>query len=225
VRFEAPLKFYRQQPRRATWRALVTSEGSGLIAHVTLESVRELRAPKTKEATQRVRHFSGRVYLEPLSTHAHSRPLKEHIPVWNGRMTLEPTTIYRVYFHGPTFQVLAGAQASPEQAVGRLCDRLLPITTSQRRTLLTPQLIELCLQTAGVWEFGKAGTLALPAAIERVEFYPPQACTGQGQAHASPLYAEIKPRQEHGGQIRFDARVVDEQGNVYLKLYGYRTAR
>ena len=50
-----------------------------------------------------------------------------------------------------------------------------------------------------------------------------------------PVYAEVHPtaddQQEQeqtsssGERFKFDARVVDKEGNVYLELRGYRTAR
>ena len=45
-----------------------------------------------------------------------------------------------------------------------------------------------------------------------------------GGAMGGAIYAEIIPKAQ-GDQASFDARVVDERGTVYLKLYGYRTSR
>jgi hypothetical protein len=69
-----------------------------------------------------------------------------------------------------------------------------------------------------VWEIGKTGTLALPTAIERVVLH-------RSQENGSLLYAEIEPRTGPGDEVSFDGRVLDEQGNLYLELTGYRTAR
>jgi len=132
-----------------------------------------------------------------------------------------------VYFHGPAFQVVEAAQAGQDRVVARFKADLPPITAGPAEMLLPARLIELCLQTAGVWEIGHTGALALPTAVERVVFF--KACSQPG-AHGDPtgdepsLYAEITPRIQ-GDDPSFDARVVDEQGNVYLELYGYRTAR
>jgi hypothetical protein len=38
-----------------------------------------------------------------------------------------------------------------------------------------------------------------------------------------PIYAEVKPR-ECGQELSFDARVVDEEGNVFIELENYRTS-
>jgi hypothetical protein len=171
-----------------------------------------------------MQHFTGRVLLAPSAMHDESPVHTERAPVWNGQPTVDPEAIYRVYFHGPAFQVLEGAQAGVERVVGRLRTDRPAITGDGKRTLLPPHLIELCLQTAGVWEIGKTGTLALPTAIDQVTFYSPGAGAGEQSANGSAIYAEIVPK-EQGNQVSFDARVVDEQGTVYLELCGYRTSR
>jgi hypothetical protein len=74
------------------------------------------------------------------------------------------------------------------------------------------------MQTAGVWEIGKTGVLALPTAIERAVVHRLPAENGR-------LYAEIEPRQAGTDDLSFDGRVVDEAGNLYLEVQGYRTAR
>jgi malonyl CoA-acyl carrier protein transacylase len=219
VDFNAPLKFYRQEPRKATWRAVVTPDASeadvsGLVAHVTLESVREIAATKTQ---QHAVHFAGQVRLVPQPTAA-DEALAADPPSWSGETSIEPEAIYRVYFHGPAFQVLDGVQSGGGRVTGKMRADLPPIMGKTKQTLTLPRLIELCMQTAGVWEIGKTGTLALPTAIERVVLHRPQ-------ENGALLYAEIKPRTGPGDEVSFDGRVVDDQGNLYLELTGYRTAR
>jgi hypothetical protein len=126
--------------------------------------------------------------------------------------------IYDVYFHGPAFQVLDGVQSDGARVTGRYSTDLPPMTETEKETVIAPLLIELCLQTAGVWEIGKTGVLALPTAIEQVVVHRMPTADGH-------IYAEIEP---HGGgkdDMAFDARVVDAEGNIYLEVHGYRTAR
>jgi NAD(P)-dependent dehydrogenase (short-subunit alcohol dehydrogenase family) len=213
VQFQAPLKFYRGEPRSMTWRARVGPEGTGLLAEVALESSRALKGGNV----QHTRHFSGRVHLAPRTEEDGERPSAEP-PKWNGAETLSQQAIYRVYFHGPAFQVLDGVQSDGTGVVGRYSDHLPPMADQEVQTLVAPLLIELCLQTAGVWEIGKTGVLALPSTIECVRVHGLPANGGQ-------LYAEIAPRQGAADELAFDARVIDENGVVYLELEGYRTAR
>jgi len=83
--------------------------------------------------------------------------------------------------------------------------------------LMAPRLIELCFQTAGVYEMVRAGVMALPLAIGSVTTYrQPE------QADGARLYALVTPVE---GGAAFDAQVVDDAGNVYVDLHGYRTVR
>jgi hypothetical protein len=93
-----------------------------------------------------------------------------------------------------------------------------------RETITLPLLVELCMQTAGVWEIGKTGTLALPMAIQQVVWHRSDALHPL-QENGSCLYAEIEPQTGAGDEVCFDGRVVDDKGNLYLELKGYRTAR
>jgi hypothetical protein len=76
-----------------------------------------------------------------------------------------------------------------------------------------PRLIELCFQTAGVWELGTAGRMALPTRVERVVRYA-------GADAPGALWAVVSPRDGGDG---VDAEVVDEAGRVRVRLEGYRT--
>jgi hypothetical protein len=232
VQFEAPLKFYRNEPRTLIWQAVVTPEKDGLVAHITLESTRQL-----KTGQQHALHFSGRVHMRPVSADAAARAptslAAAEVPEPDAP-AVEPGDIYRVYFHGPAFQVLARVQGDGTRLLGKMKSDLPSITAREKQIMTWPRLIELCLQTAGVWEIGKTGTLALPTAIEQITIH--QARQNGNQANdIHPVYAEIHPTADNqqeqeqapstGQRFRFDARVVDKEGNVYLELRGYRTAR
>jgi len=80
--------------------------------------------------------------------------------------------------------------------------------------VMEPRLIELCFQTAGIWEMGKQDRMGLPLHIDCVSLLrlPDLADT--------PLYAVVTPELTGG---TFDAYVVDAKGNQYVKLSGYRT--
>jgi hypothetical protein len=95
----------------------------------------------------------------------------------------------------------------------------LPLDTTDagHGSLVGPRLIELCFQTAGVWEIGKTGQLALPTAVDRVIVRNPSSAGG-------PLVAEVTANQS-GDTLSFGARVRDGEGNVHVELEGYRTSR
>ncbi|MGH2982980.1 MAG: polyketide synthase dehydratase domain-containing protein, partial [Solirubrobacterales bacterium] len=77
---------------------------------------------------------------------------------------------------------------------------------------MAPRLIELCFQTAGVYELGSAGRMALPTHVDRITRYPGE--------DAGPAWAVVRPRD--GGE-GVDAEVVDGSGRVRVRLEGYRT--
>jgi hypothetical protein len=219
VNFTAPLKYYRGQARTAAWRAVVSPEAGGLVADVTLESTREIAATG---AQQHATHFFGRVHLVPQAEEQAEPPTAGPL-TWNGNAenagaVVEPADIYQVYFHGPAFQVLGGVQRQGESVVGKLAADLPAFTGAPRTMLTLPRLLELCLQTAGVWEIGKTGVLALPTAIERVVVH-------KMPDNGETLYAQMAARPGTDDELAFDGRVVDEKGQVYLELSGYRTAR
>jgi hypothetical protein len=213
VRFLAPFKFYRNEPRRITWHAQVVKETGGLVAHITLESILALKT----RPNERMQHFSGRVFLRPLPLPESGDLRRVNPPHWNGAYTVDSETIYRLYFHGPAFQVLDGVQRSGDHILGRLARNLPSMTSREHPMLSAPVLIELCLQTAGIWEIGATGVLSLPSSIERLDIY-------ESHIHGVPIYAEVNPIPDSANRLSFDARVVDAEGRLYLELKNYRTS-
>ena len=100
--------------------------------------------------------------------------------------------------------------------VGRFA-KDLPITVNgEPQAVTTPLLVELCFQTAGLWEAGTTGIMALPHSIGTLTIYP-------RRVNGVPIYAEVTPRMEEG-KLCFDARVVDAKGHMYLELSNYQTS-
>ena len=114
-------------------------------------------------------HFSGEVHLIPANTPL-EKPLSK-APHWNGSFTLQAEDIYKLYFHGPAFQVLAGVQKNGELVLGKLNKQIPPLMESDKKLVSVPILVELCLQTAGVWDIGKDGSLSLPQSIGSLRLF------------------------------------------------------
>jgi hypothetical protein len=96
-------------------------------------------------------------------------------------------------------------------------NKKLPAFTVGEQTMIsTPTLVELCFQTAGIWEIGKTGVMALPRSIESLTLY-------RQNVNGATIYAEVKPFHSGNGELHFDARVVDSKGRLYLELKEYRT--
>jgi acyl transferase domain-containing protein/NAD(P)-dependent dehydrogenase (short-subunit alcohol dehydrogenase family) len=209
VNFLAPFKFYRNEPRPVTVEAVVHPHGDALIADCRLLGHRTL---PNQTAPQVNTHFTARVRL---TKHAPALVAGPALSTPEGHV-IEATDIYRLFFHGPAYQVVERAWWDGKRIVGLMANGL-PYNhhPSCLPALMAPRWIELCFQTAGVWEMGGQGRMGLPQHIDRVSLLvrDPQRAEGRLYAVVTP-----NPREES-----FDAEVVDAKGNRYLQLSGYRT--
>ena len=244
VNFLAPFKFYRSEARTVTIQAIFAPCGDGLIASCKLTGSRTLPNQAEPQITT---HFTGRVRLTKhpasagfgLAGQEHSpleRPLPEAVTAPHGS-TMEASDIYRLYFHGPAYRVLERAWRDGNRIVGQMA-KSLPThhQPPERPTTVSPRLIELCFQTAGLWEMSAQGRMGLPSHIHQVCVRPasdpdgagvlaaeghPEAVNQDAAVAERTIFAVVTPDPEHGS---FDAEVVDAAGNPYVHLRGYRTA-
>jgi hypothetical protein len=209
VNFLAPFKFYRNEPRTATIQAVIRPQGDALVADCRLSGSRPLPNQAEPQVTT---HFTARVRLtkKPVEVAAGSAP---GAPTGS---VVEAADIYRVYFHGPAYQVLERAWGDGNRIIGQMPEGLPNHHhPPERRTLMAPRLVELCFQTAGVWEIGVQGRMGLPRHVHQVSLWrAPETADGRR------LYAVVIPDPDRGS---FDAEVVDTAGNRYVHLSGYRT--
>ncbi|HMT21107.1 MAG TPA: polyketide synthase dehydratase domain-containing protein, partial [Promineifilum sp.] len=145
-----------------------------------------------------------------------AQPVIDFTPPACETLPIPAEAVYRVYFHGPAYQVLESVDVQGDTAVGLMAAGLPPNTSpADAASIMAPRLIELCFQTAGVWDIRTTGTMALPLGLKSVSVYKQPA-----EANGSRLYALVTALD--GGEA-YHARVVDESGAVYLDLKGYRT--
>jgi hypothetical protein len=211
--FHSPFKFYRGQPRTLQLSATVRPCGRGeLVATTALRSTTEPARPGLPAREDL--HFTATLRL------TQAAPVAPQQLPWQleGARVVERDAIYRIYFHGPAYQVLERATLAGDRAVGLMAHELPPNSQpADAATLMAPRLIELCFQTAGVWEMANKGVMALPLGIGAVTTYrQPEAAGG------ARLCALVTARD---GGAAFDARVVDESGNLYVELQAYRTVQ
>jgi hypothetical protein len=100
--------------------------------------------------------------------------------------------------------------------IGRLADTL-PANhdPAELPTVMAPRLIELCFQTAGMYELGVNDRYGLPSRITRVQKLRDISPDDR------PFYSVVRHSETGAG---FDADVVDQDGEVFLRLVDYRTA-
>ena len=204
--FLAPLKFYRDEPRTVTLRAVIRRDGTDLVADCTLACSRRLKGDEVPRWTT---HATGSVRL----TAQAPRPEVDDSPTQEAAVSVGHADIYRLFPHGPAYQVLEKAWRRDGDAVGLLADPLPPDhSPGGGGTTTEPRLVELCFQTVGLWDLGQAGQLALPGHANLIRtLHKPQ---GDG-----PLFALVHP----AGDGSFDCRVVDPAGDVLVRIDGYRS--
>ena len=208
VNFLAPFKFYRSEPRALLIETQIHPHGEQLLADCRLIGHRSL--PNQAEP-QPTTHFTARVRLAKQRTQAPSvlalgRP-EGHV--------IAAADIYRVYFHGPAYQVIEKAWWDGHRLIGLMASNLPPNhQPSELRTIMQPRLIELCFQTAGIWELGVQGRMGLPQHVRQISLYRTPAATD------GKLYAVLTPDATQGS---FDVDVIDTKGNCLLRLTGYQT--
>ncbi|MGH0030183.1 MAG: SDR family oxidoreductase [Myxococcota bacterium] len=208
VEFLAPFKFYRDEPRALEPRARLREarDGSeGWVADCRLIGSRELAG---RGETQVTEHFRARLRLG-------KRPAGENVdaPSVPSDGGAGRDDVYRVYFHGPAYQLLDRVWSDGQgRVVGRLAtERPADREPADAPLATRPLLLELCFQTAGVAEIARTGRLGLPSRIERVELPDVDAPEGD-------VFAVV---EECDGV--YDARVVDARGRTLLEMTGYAT--
>jgi hypothetical protein len=208
VNFLAPFKFYRSEAREVRVETKIHPQGNQLVADCRLIGYRSL--PNQTEP-QRTTHFTARVRLAKQPAPA---PLVNPLGTPEGHV-IEATDIYRLYFHGPAYQVVEKAWWDGKRVIGLMAKALPPNhQPSELSTVMAPRLIELCFQTAGIWEMGLQGRMGLPRHVREVSLYcAPNQANGQ-------LYAVLTPDAVPGS---FEVDVLDTKGNCYLRLSGYET--
>ncbi len=209
INFLAPFKFYRDEPRTITLQAVFSAQGDDLVADCRLTGKRLLpNQPEPQETT----HFTARVRIGKQTP----AEIAGAAPSLSPEAIVQAAQIYRVYFHGPAYQVLQRAWSDGPRMIGEMtADLPANHQPSDRPALIAPRLIELCFQTAGLWEMGTRGVMGLPQYVKHVSFFRVP------QRPQETLYALVTPHSQEGS---FDAEVVDAAGNRYLRLAGYRTA-
>src|SRR5664280_2731113 len=149
ITFDAPFKFYRDEPRQITIEACLTPEGNELVANCRLIGARMLPNQPEPQITT---HFTGRVRLaRHLQSGATTAP-----PMPPDGAGVVADAIYKVYFHGPAYRVLDRSWRQGDRQIGLLAEGLPANHQPPELPLLTaPRLLELCFQTAASGSWGR----------------------------------------------------------------------
>src|SRR5581483_5502991 len=186
VDFQAPFKFYRHEPRTVTVHVTYAAEGDFVVAKCRLTGIRTL--PNQTEP-QISTHFTARVRLTKQAPEAKTGPA----PGAETAAAVTAAGVYRIYFHGPAYQVIDRAWIDSEgrRMIGQMPASLAANHHPPELTLAAmPRLIDLCFQTAGLWEISMRHRMGLPLHIDRITFcHAPESADG-------PLYAVVTPNAD-----------------------------
>jgi acyl transferase domain-containing protein/acyl carrier protein/NAD(P)-dependent dehydrogenase (short-subunit alcohol dehydrogenase family) len=208
VEFLSPFKFYRNQPRTVIVRTDFRMDDEDIVADCSLIGLRTLHGQTEPEITT---HFTGSIRLvseKPES--AKESPVTE----MHGGLKVEASHIYSLYFHGPAYQVLDSAWRSGDEVVGMFA-KSLPANhePAELPALVSPRSIELCFQTVSLSILALQERLGLPYAFRELKIasFP--------EKGAGETFFSVTSSNADG---TYNARMLDDKGNVYLTLLGYR---
>jgi acyl transferase domain-containing protein/acyl carrier protein/NAD(P)-dependent dehydrogenase (short-subunit alcohol dehydrogenase family) len=209
VSFLTPFKFYRNQPRTITIHADFSTDKDDIIADCRLLGSRTLHGQSEPEVTM---HFAGRVRLvanPPPSVN------ESEAPQLDNDAKIEAPHVYRLYFHGPAYQVIDSAWRKGDRLVG-LFAKNLPANHDPSELPLAayPRFVELCFQTASLSGLALQSRLGLPYAFRDLKII-----SSPDDALNTAFFSVVVPNPDG----TYDAKVVDDKGKLYLILQGYQT--
>ena len=210
VSFMTPFKFYRNQPRTLTIHA---SFSAGERGHPCVLPAGGFAAASRAFGAGNHHPFHwARAFG---STAAAGRKRKSRFPSQRMAPKRIRLRIYRVYFHGPAYQVIDSAWRAGGNIIASFAKNLpanhepsdLPVSAS-------PRFVELCFQTASLAGLARQSRLGLPYAFRELTVV---------SIPEKELDAAFFSAVATNPDGTYDAKVIDGKGKVYLILRGYQT--
>ena len=210
IQFRLPIKLLRNRPQGIRVSGKTDADGTYMEIESDFFNSKGIKVGSTRH------HFMARTLDGFISTWDQ---VKENAMTGiNGVVTVTKEEIYQKYFHGPSFQVLAGILHVDEKeslAVYNTTPR--PQWNDGPRTLLSnPMLIEAAFQCCGFQDMAVAHKMTLPDGIDEVAVL-----NNQVPPDTLYLYGVNKGTTAEGKTLH-DAYVFDEKGNVWVEIHGYR---
>ena len=210
VHFYLPIKLLRNRPQAVR----VIGKAAGNEASMEIES--DFINSKGVKMGNTRRHFTAHTLGSFVSTWDSVKA--EAMTGLNVPMSVSKEEIYKKYFHGPSFQVLAGivhVDKHASLAVYHTTPR--PQWNDGPRTLLAnPMLIEAAFQCCGFQDMSIEHKMTLPDGIAEVAVLNKQVPPAQLY-----LYG-VNRGNTADGKTLHDAYVFDAQGNVWVEIHGYQ---
>jgi hypothetical protein len=212
VAFSLPVKLLRNRP--ASVKVAVRPNTAGLSLALSTDFVNaqgiKLGGPKT--------HFTAKAPAEDPRPEVLAAWKKLPRPKAGTELEVGAEAIYSAYFHGPSFQVLAGLLSTSEKESLALYRRpQAPLWPSGGETLkFSPMLIEAAFQACGYRDLRYAKRMTLPDSIGRVLVFE----TGQTPTELL-VWTRYKGAAGSAKSV-YDAYVYEPSGRLWLALENYR---
>jgi hypothetical protein len=152
----------------------------------------------------------------PRHAAADGRPSMVEATPLSPATSVSQVDVYDLLFHGPAFQVVAGAHYREGSMTCPLTVRLPPSHDRAVESEVAPRLIELALQCAGLLELAQSGRMMIPHSIAWIDRFLPLDVD-----HGAPLAA--RATRSAAADPAIDIEVTDELGRLVLRVERYRT--
>ena len=211
VRFAVPIKLLRNKPADVKIKALVLGSGAG--CEIRLES--DFVSPKGLRLGQTRTHFKAVSTADaPSAWNPEMRPALPKLKKYKA----DASTIYKTYFHGPSFQVLDGIISVEKTSVLAVFKRpAAPLWKhGQQKLVFHPLVFEALFQACGWRDIQFDRAMALPDAIGAAIVYDHEPVDPETLF----LYGVFKGRSDDGRSL-YDAWAFDGEFNLTAELRDY----
>ncbi len=210
VHFYLPIKLLRNRPQAVRVIGKVDGNSTQMEIESDFINSKGIKMGNTR------RHFTAQT-LEGFTSTWDSVKADAMAGI-NGVMTVTKEEIYQKYFHGPSFQVLAGILHVDNQvSLAQYHTTPRPQWPNGPRPLLAnPMLIEAAFQCCGFQDMTIARKMTLPDGISEVAVLKNQ------EPPAQLFLYGVNKGETADGKTLHDAYVFDEQGNVWVEIHGYQ---
>ncbi|MFH2201859.1 MAG: SDR family NAD(P)-dependent oxidoreductase [Elusimicrobiota bacterium] len=208
IRFGLPIKLLRNKP--ITVRTVAKEADGGLTLAVESDFI----SPKGEKLGDTRTHYTARTASSFLDWGDTARPA---VPKTLD-LTVDAARIYQDYFHGPSYQVLAGIHKITEHELLAIYRKpKKPLWADGGRTLVfQPLLIEAAFQACGYRDLHFAKKMSLPDSVGRVQVFR------DGPA-PDILYIHVRFKGAGGeNKSLYDAFVFDERQDLWAAIEDYR---
>jgi len=169
---------------------------------------------------QSVAHLRAVVRFATAADAATRRPpsrMPGHFQLPSSGPLVNAAKVYELFFHGPSFQVIGGAQYRSGEMLCRLRQKLpdshrVSGTVSQ----MAPRLIEFALQSAGLLEVACNGRMKIPDFIGSIERFVAIDVDAPLEIFAVASYGAVD-------QAFINVDIVDAANRLILRVNEYRT--